>query len=256
MRRAVTGGVVVGLVLVLGLASAALGADCDAAGWAGNCDVSNSGSHVDVSAGLNRPGSAAPRNDTAPPRSNAPAPAPAEPEECTGLCRDSYSVATVPDLTLADLASFRPARPSLSGEPAGFGVVGMPANLVATASEQSIPGTVLGWDVTVRFTPVAFVFDHGDGTSAVASTGGATWESLGQAQFTPTATSHAYGRRGTYDVSVTVRYEASVDFGSGTWRPVPGYVTASTGGYAVEVVEVRTALVERTCHENPRGPGC
>nr|WP_169582850.1 hypothetical protein [Microbacterium sp. MF43] len=240
----------------LSLAAPAMADDCDFSGWQSECDVSNSGSHVDISAGLNRPGSPPPRNDAAPPRSNAPAPGPVEPEECTGLCRDSYSVATVPDLTLADLASFRPARPSLSGEPAGFGVVGMPANLVATASEQTIPGTVLGWDVTVRFTPVAFAFDHGDGTSAVASTGGATWEDLGQAQFTPTATSHAYGRRGTYDVSVTVRYEASVDFGSGTWRPVPGYVTASAGGYAVEVVEVRTALVERTCRENPRGPGC
>jgi hypothetical protein len=57
-------------------------------------------------------------------------------------------------------------------------------------------------------------------------------------------------------VTVTVEYAASVNFGSGTWRPVTGLVTASTGGYDVQVVEARTALVEKTCAENPRGPGC
>ena len=55
---------------------------------------------------------------------------------------------------------------------------------------------------------------------------------------------------------MSVQYAASVDFGSGTWRPVAGYVTATTGGYGVQVVEVRTALVDRTCLEDPRGPGC
>lgn len=167
-----------------------------------------------------------------------------------------HLVVTVPDVTLADLASFRPAAPTLTGEPQGFGVVGMPTNLVASASEQLIPGTVLGWDVTVRFVPTAFVFDHGDGTSGRSSTGGASWTDLGQPQFSPTATSHVYRSRGTYPVSVTVEYSASVDFGSGRWRPVPGVVRATGGGYDVHVVEVRTALVDRTCAEDPSGPGC
>ncbi|KJL42449.1 hypothetical protein RS82_02005 [Microbacterium trichothecenolyticum] len=195
------------------------------------------------------------------PRSNpgaAPRPeAPAEPEDCGPLNRcENYVVAGPPDVTLADLASFRPAQPTLGGEPAGFGVVGMPTNLLASASEQRIPGTVLGWDVTVRFVPVAYVFDNGDGTTTRASTGGASWTALGQGQFTPTATSHAYRARGTYPVSVTVEYEASVDFGSGTWRTVPGVVRAEAAGYGVRVVEVRTALVDRTCVEDPTGPGC
>jgi hypothetical protein len=156
---------------------------------------------------------------------------------------------------LADLASFRPTTPTLVGEPQGFGVVGMPANLVAAASEQQIPGTLLGWDVVVRFVPVRYDFDFGDGSTVRATSGGATWEQLGQAQFTPTATSHAYRARGTYSAAVTVQYAASVDFGTG-WRAVPGYVSATTSGYGVRVVEVRTALVDRTCAENPGGPGC
>ena len=117
-------------------------------------------------------------------------------------------------------------------------------------------GTLLGWEVTVRFVPAGFVFDYGDGATTRSTTGGASWQRLGQAQFTPTPTSHVYGERGTYPVSVSVQYAASVDFGSGTWRPVAGYVTATTTGYDVRVVEARTALVDRTCVENPRGPGC
>ncbi len=132
----------------------------------------------------------------------------------------------------------------------------MPTNLLASASEERIPGTVLGWDVTVRFVPVAYVFDNGDGTTTRAATGGSPWTSLGQGQFTPTATSHVYRERGTYGVSVTVEYAASVDFGSGIWRPVPGVVRAQAAGYDVRVVEVRTALVDRTCDEDPTGPGC
>jgi hypothetical protein len=53
-----------------------------------------------------------------------------------------------------------------------------------------------------------------------------------------------------------VLYSASVDFGSGLWRPVPGFVEATTGGYDVRVVEVHTGLVDKTCVENPHGPGC
>ncbi|MDY0909948.1 hypothetical protein [Microbacterium sp. CFBP9034] len=186
-----------------------------------------------------------------------PEPAPPAREECGPLgCREGYEVAGLPDVTLADLASFRPAAPSLSGEPAGFGVQGMPTNIVAAASEQRLPGTVLDWDVTVRFTPASFLFEYGDGSSASAPNGGASWAQLGQAQFTPTATSHVYRERGTYAVAVSVQYAASVDFGNGYWRPVDGFVTATSAGYDVRVVEVRTALVDETCRENPSGPGC
>jgi hypothetical protein len=227
----------------------------------GRCPkVSNDGSQVDVIASESQRG-AAPQTGSREPGSGANSPervTPSPPpEDCGPLNRcGNYSVGTVPDVTLADLASFRPTPPSVAGEPAGFGVVGMPTNLLASASEERIPGTVLGWDVTVRFVPVAYVFANGDGTTTRAATGGSSWTSLGQGQFTPTATSHVYRERGTYGVAVTVEYAASVDFGSGLWRPVPGVVRAEGAGYDVRVVEVRTALVDRTCAEDPTGPGC
>ncbi|MBW9093946.1 hypothetical protein JNB62_09655 [Microbacterium jejuense] len=160
-----------------------------------------------------------------------------------------------PTVTLADLVSFRPAAPQLTGEPAGFGVVRMPTNFVAAASAQDIPGVLLGYPVTVRFTPVAYVFSYGDGQSLRTTTGGVAWAASGSPQFTPTDTSHAYAERGVYLSSVTTEYSAAVDFGAG-WRAVDGVVTARTGDYPVQVVEARTALVEHTCAEDPRGPGC
>ncbi|MEU1973329.1 hypothetical protein ABZ477_16875 [Microbacterium sp. NPDC019599] len=234
--------------------------------WTGVC-ASNDGTKVDVGASVTIPGadgfpttpgtddSTNPANPANPTRPGT-IPAPAEPDCTDPFCdRGGFVVVAPPDVTLADLASFQPARPTLTGQPEGFGVVGMPANLVATASEQSLSGQILGWDVEVRFVPTAFVFEYGDGTSARTGSGGASWEALGQAQFTPTATSHVYRARGTYPVAVTVEYAASVSFGA-RWRAVPGVVSASTGGYVVRVVEVRTALVDRTCDEDPSGPAC
>lgn len=217
----------------------------------------NTGSQVDIGATEDRPGSTTPdRNRDDSNADQAPPVQPAYDPTClTEFCRPLYSVLSIPDVTLADLASFRPAVPSLTGEPLGFGVAGMPANIVAAASEQRIPGVVLGWDVVVRFVPTDYTFDYGDGGSARTTTGGATWPDLRQAQFTPTATSHVYRSRGSYPVAVTVRYAASVDFGTG-FRPVDGHVSATTAGYDVRVVEVRTALVDKTCAEDPRGPGC
>jgi hypothetical protein len=259
MLTAVSAALIVSFALAGGPVATGCNPDLAAAGLCSS--ISNNGSQVDIGASMTVPRDE-PSDDRGSlsgpdlPRIN-PGTGPSLAPECNPVvdCRPIYEVVMPPEVTLADLASFRPATPTLTGQPQGFGVVGMPANIVAAASEQQIAGTILGWDVTVRFVPAAFVFDYGDGATARTRTGGASWEQLGQAQFTPTSTSHAYRSRGTYPVTVTVQYAPSVDFGGG-WRSVPGFVSASAGGYEVQVVEVRTALVDRTCAEDPSGPGC
>lgn len=249
------------LVLALSLTGTTVPAqtsDCPVADAAAGLCGTNTGEGVDVSGSKQQtgPGDSSPSADNDGPRENPDDGAGAD-EDCPlDRCDITYQVVGPPEVTLEDLASFRPNRPTLGGEPAGFGVVGMPTNLIAAASVQEINGTVLDWPVTVRFTPVAYVFDNGDGTTTRSSTGGRSWESLRQARFTPTATSHTYRDRGTYTVTVTVEYAAAVNFGSGTWRPVPGTIRATAPGYDLRVVEVRTALVDRTCTEDPHGPGC
>jgi hypothetical protein len=221
--------------------------------WISDCEASTDGTSVDVTGEDTRPGTTPDRTDPSPGRPDAPVPAPT-PECLTPLCRGGYEVASLPEVTIEDLASFVPATPALTGEPLGLGVVRMPTNVVATASEQRLSGTLFGYAVTVRFVPTAFRFDYGDGAARTATTGGASWDALGQAEFTPTPTSHVYTAPGTYPVRVTTEYSASVDFGTGSWRPVPGVVRSTSPAYGVRVVEVRTALVDRTCLEDPHGP--
>ena len=158
-------------------------------------------------------------------------------------------------ITVADLVRLAPRGAGVGTDPGNVGVAGLPANAVSRATVETASGTVLGRAVSVRFTPVAFDFSYGDGTTATTSTGGADWGALGQKPFTPTATSHVYAARGTYTLAVTVRYAAEIDTGAG-WRTVPGTVAGGTSRQEIRIYAARTALVGRTCAENPTGPGC
>lgn len=252
---------IVAVLIASGATAATPGGCSGGMGWGYECSATTDGSQVDVGAGTTAPGSSGSSNgnggsggsggggaSTAPPAAEA---------ECDSeLCRPLYSVVTLPDVTAEDLRSFVPAVPSVTGEPLGLGVVGMPTNLVAAASVQLQSGPLLGYDVTVRFTPTGFRFDHGDGTSRTTATGGASWARLGLPDYTATPTSHVYGAAGSYRAGVRVVYSAAVNFGTGTWRPVTGSVISAAAFYDVRVVEVRTGLVQRTCAEDPLGPGC
>ncbi|PZU48319.1 MAG: hypothetical protein DI566_03525 [Microbacterium sp.] len=226
----------------------------------GTCSITNSGSSVDI--GGTRPGAGGGGNSagngaTDDPGSEPPA---TEPPECvsipTRVCGNGFR-ATLVNITptLTDVASFAPASVPVADEPDGIGVVGMPMNFVVGAESHESTGALFGLPVTVRFTPASVLFTYGDGGTRTAPSGGRTWAQLGLAQFSPTPTSHAYAERGTYTASAVVRYSATVDFGNG-WIPVPGLLEIPTPATTVSIVEVRTALVDRTCLEDPLGPGC
>lgn len=257
------------LLIAVSLASgvqAASAPQCSSASVLVSACTSNTGTQVNVGGSQGSSGSGGSTNSPGrgqAPRGDNSAPAPEEEAEQTqqncgpngDLCRAVYSVEVLPDVTASDLASFVPATPSFDAEPGGAGIVGMPTNFVATATAQTQAGTLFDRPVTVHFEPAGYVFDYGDGTSSRSATGGAAWTSLGQPQFTATPTSHAYGARGTYTAAVTVEYAASVNFGTG-WRPVIGVVRSTAGGQAIDIYEARTALVDRTCAEEPADPGC
>lgn len=160
-----------------------------------------------------------------------------------------------PAITIDDLAQFAPDQVTTVGEPDNVGVAGMPTNFVAPASTHTRSGTLFGAPLSVRFTPVAYEFVHGDGTNSSSSTGGQTWSALGQAPFTPTPTSHSYRERGTYQVHVAVRYAAEVDLGGG-WFPVAGELTIRGPAREIRIFEAHTALVGFTCEQRPSAPGC
>lgn len=163
--------------------------------------------------------------------------------------------ATIPSVTISDLARFAPDGSVIVAEPDNVGVVGLPTNFVAEASTQTVTGELFGFPLSVRFTPAAYDFSYGDGSKDSFSSGGETWASLAQAQFTPTDTSHTYSERGTYDARVDVRYTAEIDFGVG-WFPIAGQVTSTGSPQEVRIFEAHTALVAHTCAQAPSSPGC
>lgn len=170
---------------------------------------------------------------------------PEEGEESPGL----------PPITITDLASFSPAKGTLLGEPDNLGVAGLPTNFVTEAETHIRSGELFGFPIDVRFTPVSYTFHYGDGESDTTSSSGSSWESLGQAQFTPTDTSHTYTDRGTYDARVDIAYTAEIDLGVG-WFPIDGRLDIPGPTQQIRIFEAHTALVAHTCAELPSAPGC
>lgn len=158
-------------------------------------------------------------------------------------------------ITITDLARFVPSSTTVAGEPDNVAVVGLPANFVSSATTETMPGTILGRALTIRFTPVNYAFDYGDGERRDSATAGASWDASGQAQFTPTGTSHVYKMAGRYTATVTVTYAADIDLGSG-WIPINGTLNGPPASQEIRVVKARTALVQGTCQERPSAPGC
>ncbi|TFD45661.1 hypothetical protein E3T55_18560 [Cryobacterium frigoriphilum] len=166
---------------------------------------------------------------------------------------DACQVSTT--VTVSDLVSFTPTVPVQVMQPAGWAVRGMPANFIATASVHVQSGNLLGLPAEVRFTPVSYRWDYGDGTSGSATTGGAVWRDY-TAEFTDTDTTHSYEAVGRYTSTVTVDYRAEYRFAGSTWLTVAGLVPATGNALSVVVGRIRTALVAENCLQNPDGVGC
>jgi hypothetical protein len=167
--------------------------------------------------------------------------------------RDDYSVTRI---TMSDIARFRPAAPAQLMEPDGWVVVGLPANVFAVAAQQVVPGELLGAPADVRFTPVAYRWDYGDGESATLRTPGSSWASLGLAEFDRTSTSHVYRRSGSYTISLSVVHTAEYRIDGGPFVPIEGTLAAPANDLRITAGSAKTVLVHRDCARNPSGPGC
>ncbi|MBS1907738.1 MAG: hypothetical protein JST33_14500 [Actinobacteria bacterium] len=148
-----------------------------------------------------------------------------------------------------------PTNATVTGEPDNVAVVGLPANFLSSANTETIPGTILGRPLTIRFTPVNYAFDYGDGGRRDSNSAGTAWDASGRAQFTPTDTSHVYKQPGRYTATVIVTYTADIDLGAG-WIPINGTLNGPPASQEIRVVKARTALVQGTCQERLSAPGC
>ncbi len=141
-----------------------------------------------------------------------------------------------------DVARFLPAVATMHAEPDGWAVVGVPANFWVDVKAMTVAGELLGEAAEVRFTPQAYQFAYGDGTTRTTTTPGASWADLGQEELTKTSTSRVYGARADRQATVTVIYSAEYRFAGGPWIGVAGAVSGTTPPHRVLVVVERTAL--------------
>jgi hypothetical protein len=172
-----------------------------------------------------------------------------------GVCVSGASCLAA-DIEVSDLASFRPAAPTLEMEPDGWMLIGLPANFMAKTGTHVISGTLLGYPLDVRFTPSSYAWSWGDGTASRSTVPGASWASLGLPEFSPTPTSHIFDTKGVYRISVIVSYTVEFRIDSLPWRSISGTLPGPATVVAAVAGNAKTVLVERECTRNPDGPGC
>lgn len=162
----------------------------------------------------------------------------------------------LPAVTLADLVGFRPTPAVQRMEPDGWMVVGLETNFYSQVGQEVQTGTLLGLPATVRFTPVAWHWDYGDGTARTTAAQGSTWRAAGVQEFDTTPTSHAFERPGSYTIRLTVDFAAEYRFAGAPWRSIAGTLPVAAGELTAVAGTADTVLVGRDCAANPRGPGC
>jgi len=175
------------------------------------------------------------------------------------VCRDQFTV-TGPlegrgPITLSDLVNFRPLVQVHRVQPDGWSVVGLHTNFYTATAVQVQDDLLLGIPASVRFTPVAYHWEFGDGESATAETGGRSWSDLGLREFDRTATSHVYAQPGTFAITLAVDFGAEYRFGETAWIPIVGTVSVPANSLTVSASDAKTVLVGREC-STISSPGC
>ena len=169
----------------------------------------------------------------------------------------STYVGTPPtNVTLNDIATFRPTVGGNHMEPNGWIVVGLDTNFYSDPSVHIVDGTLLGLPASVRFTAKSYTWTYGDGASHSSPTPGTSWAAQNLPEFSPTATSHVFANPGSYTIDLAVGYSAEYRFGANGWVPIAGTLVVPANRIVATAGDASTVLVGRDCRENPGGPGC
>lgn len=169
------------------------------------------------------------------------------------LQRDDYDVIMV---TLSDIERFRPSPGIQRMEPDGWTIAGLPTNIYSIAHRHIVRGELLDQPAEVRFTPVRWHWNYGDGTTATRATPGNTWAALRLGEFEATPTSHVYARSGNYTIRLNIEYRAEYRVGGSGFIPIAGTITLPANPLHITASGATTVLVDRDCTVAPRGPGC
>ena len=151
-----------------------------------------------------------------------PAPPPPSPEELAQVAIDqAVAAATVPELRLA------PSAVGLTGLDSFVWLANRPEPIEAVAS---VPGLT----VIAQARPVQYVWDFGDGATAVTSHPGRPWSPQ-----QPGDIAHLYEVRGAYSVGVEVIWSARWQVTGGQWTDLGFFSTSDSQPYPVRQVVTR-----------------
>lgn len=165
------------------------------------------------------------------------------------------TVAALATVTIRDVATFIPHDTTLTMEPAHWMLRDSPTNFIARAGEHTITTPLLGQRADVRFTPIGYSFEYGDGGTRITDNGGNTWTDLGLDEFSETDTSHTYTQRGDHTITASAVYAADYRINGGPWTPITGTVSIPTT-LTARTITIDPVLVRGTCQEYPTDPGC
>ena len=153
---------------------------------------------------------------------NPPAPPLPSPEELAQVAIDqALAAAAIPELRLA------PSAVGLTGLDSFVWLANRPEPIEAVAS---VPGLT----VIAQARPVQYVWDFGDGATAVTSHPGRPWSSQ-----QPGDIAHLYEVRGAYAVGVEVIWSARWQVAGGPWVDLGFFSTSGSQAYAVRQVVTR-----------------
>ena len=171
-------------------------------------------------------------------------------------CMTDFETIVTEEVTINDVRRFLVDPGTALMEPDGWTIAGLHTNFYAHSPIQVASGQLLGNQAQVRFTPRAWLWSYGDGSSSTEPTAGRTWKQLGQHEFTRTATSHVYDRVGDYTIRLSIVFTAEYRWGSTGWATIPGSITLPANELYITAGTADTVLVDRDCLQNPSGPGC
>lgn len=169
-------------------------------------------------------------------------------------------VSATSGLASSGLARFVPTPVLSQMQPAPLIVVGLPVNFYADTGQADVHGTLLGQPAIVRFTPIGYWWNYGDGSKAHRLVGGTALNRQDAAVFRATPTSHVFSQSGTYLIDLTVTMSAQYKFAEGEWIPVHGTVTVTANQLSAVALTAHTLLMGKHCMRDAAGravePGC
>lgn len=147
------------------------------------------------------------------------------------------------------------AAATIGSQPGPHTLRGKETNVYAEATTQTFNITMLGQQVTITATPVAYTWNYGDGTAwGPTPVHGAALhkDRIGE----QTQSSHVYTETGRLSINLTTHFNGSYTVNGGPELPIPGQGNIASPALGLTVWRAETNLYADNCFQNPQGVGC